>query len=881
MLEKNYNPKDFEEKIYCGWENDGDFIPDMKSDKDAFSIVIPPPNVTGVLHLGHALDDTLQDIMIRYNRMLGKKVLWQPGTDHAGIATQMVVERNLAKEGITRHDLGREKFIETVWKFKEQSGGTICKQLRRLGASCDWSRERFTMDEGLSRAVRKIFVNMYKDGMIYKAQKLVNWDSKFMTAVSDLEVVQKETLGKMYYYKYPIEGETGQFVHIATTRPETMFGDTAVAISKENKKLKHLIGKNCIIPIINRAIPIISDEHADPEKGTGAVKITPAHDFNDFEVGKRHNLPMINILNLDGTLNENTPYVGMNTQDARAKTLEELNKLGLIDKIEDHQMVIPYGDRSDVVIEPLMTDQWFADAPKMAQEAIRVVETGEMEFVPKSYEKTYFEWMRNIQPWCISRQLWWGHQMPIWYGPDGEIFCEENVEDAQAAADKHYGKKVELTRETDVLDTWFSSGLWAFSTFGWPDKSEFLDTFYPTSVLVTGFDIIFFWVARMMMMSMYMMKKVPFKKAYIHGLVRDEKGHKMSKSKGNTIDPMDTIEKYGADALRFFMAAMETQGRDINMSEARIAGYRNFATKLWNAARFGEMNEAKLIKNFDETKVKHSVNKWIIAKAKQATLDVTDNLNNYRFSDAANAVYQFVWGGFCDWYIEMIKPIFYGDNQDEIAETRATYSWVLDRILVILHPFMPFITTELWNNTCETRDCKLIKAAWPLNDKVDEAALNDIDWSIELISAIRSLRSSMNLPVAAKLHIFLKDADAKSCANIKNFSNIICSMARLDNIECFAKNGEITPDMVSSVFKEATILLPLKGVVDFGAERERLNKELEGLNKNLEGYARKLESPAFVDRAPAAVVEEEKRRQTEALENKAKIEEALSRIANF
>ena len=878
MLEKNYNPKDFEEKIYADWEQSGDFMPDMHSSKDAFSIVIPPPNVTGVLHMGHALDDTLQDILVRYNRMLGKKVLWQPGTDHAGIATQMVVERNLAKEGISRHDLGREKFIETVWKWKEKSGGTICKQLRRLGASCDWSRERFTMDEGLSRAVRRIFVNLYKDGLIYKAKKLVNWDSKFGTAVSDLEVVQKETVGKMYYYKYPIEGEEGQYVHIATTRPETMFGDTAVAISKNNEKLKHLIGKKCIIPIINRAIPIIADDHADPEKGTGAVKITPAHDFNDFEVGKRHNLPMINVLNLDATLNENTPYPGLTTQEARAKTIETLTQMGLMDKIEDHPMVIPYGDRSGVVIEPLMTDQWFVDAPVLAKEAIRAVEQGEMEFVPKSYEKTYFEWMRNIQPWCISRQLWWGHQMPIWYGPDGTIFCEESEEEAQSAAEKHYGKSVALTRETDVLDTWFSSGLWAFSTLGWPDKTPYLDTFYPTSVLVTGFDIIFFWVARMMMMSMYMMKKVPFKKCYIHGLVRDEQGRKMSKSKGNTVDPMDTIEKYGADALRFFMAAMETQGRDINLNESRIAGYRNFATKLWNAARFGEMNGCQGRKDFDEKTVQHPVNKWIVAKAKQATKEVTDNLNNYRFSDAANAVYQFVWGTFCDWYIEMIKPIFYGNNEAEKAETKACFAWVLDRILVILHPFMPFITTELWNNT-QQREVKLIHAAWPMAEEVNLEAINDIDWAIDLISAIRSLRAEMNLPASAKLNITLSGAGEDSRQHAAAFNTIICSLARLESLSC--QNVEVTPDMVQSVFKECTMLLPLKGVIDFAAERDRLKKELETLNKNLEGYARKLSNPNFVEKAPQAVVEEEKRRQAEALENKAKVEKALARIANF
>lgn len=875
MLDKTYDPKNFEEKIYAEWEAAGDFKPNMSKNKEAFAVVIPPPNVTGVLHMGHALDDTLQDILIRYNRMQGKNVLWQPGMDHAGIATQMVVERNLAAEGITRHDLGREKFIETVWQWKEKSGGTICKQLRRLGASCDWSRSRFTMDEGLSRAVRKIFVRLYKDGLIYKAKKLVNWDSKFMTAVSDLEVVQKETVGKMYYYKYPIKGEEGQFIHIATTRPETMFGDTAVAVSKDNEKLKHLIGKECIIPIINRAIPIVGDDHADPEKGTGAVKITPAHDFNDFEVGKRHNLPLINILNPDATLNENTPFSGMDTQTARKATIAKLEELGLMEKIEDHPMVIPYGDRSNVIIEPLLTDQWFVDAPTLAKEAIRAVEDGEMEFVPKSYEKTYFEWMRNIQPWCISRQLWWGHQMPIWYGPDGEIFCEENEEEAQAAADKHYGKPVELTRETDVLDTWFSSGLWAFSTMGWPDKSEYLDTFYPTSVLVTGFDIIFFWVARMMMMSMYVMKKVPFKKAYIHGLVRDEQGRKMSKSKGNTVDPMEIIEKYGADALRFFMAAMETQGRDINVSEARIQGYRNFATKLWNSARFGEMNQCELPQSFDENKIEHPVNRWIVAKVKQATAELTENLNNFRFSDAANTVYQFVWGAFCDWYIEMIKPILYGDNETEKAETRAAFSWVFNRILLILHPFMPFITSELWNNT-GTRGERLINASWPQNEGYSVSAIGDIDWVIELISSVRSLRAEMNLPAGARLMVWLQGANAESLKHLQQFKTIICSLARLEDIAGY--NGDVTPDMVQSVFREASLLIPLKGVVDFAAERERLQKELAVLEQNLAGYERKLSNPSFVERAPAAVVDEEKRRQAEALENKAKVEQALQRI---
>ena len=878
MLEKNYNPKEFEEKIYEKWENEGDFKPDMKSDKDAFAVVIPPPNVTGYLHMGHALDDTLQDILIRYNRMLGKKVLWQPGTDHAGIATQMVVEKQLAKEGLTRHDLGREKFIETVWKWKAHSGGTICKQLRRLGASCDWSRERFTMDEGLSRAVRKIFVSLYKDGLIYKAKKLVNWDPALETAVSDLEVVQKETVGKMYYYKYPLEDNPNEFIHIATTRPETMFGDTAVAVSKDNPKLAHLIGKNCILPIANRVIPIIDDEHADPEKGTGAVKITPAHDFNDFEVGKRHNLPMINILNPDATLNENTPYAGMSTQDARVKTIEELTKLGLMEKIEDHPMVIPYGERSGVVIEPYMTDQWFVDAPKLAVEARRAVNDGEMEFVPATYKKTYFEWMNNIQPWCISRQLWWGHQMPIWYGPDNEIFCEENEEEAQAAADKHYGKHVELRRETDVLDTWFSSGLWAFSTLGWPDKNEYLDTFYPTSVLVTGFDIIFFWVARMMMMSMYMMKRVPFKKCYIHGLVRDEQGRKMSKSKGNTVDPMETIEKYGADALRFFMAASETQGRDINLSDSRIQGYRNFATKLWNAARFCEMNECYSVSGFDINSAKLEINKWIIAKAKEATKEVTDNLNDYRFSEAANAIYQFTWGTFCDWYIELTKSVFYGENAEDIKETRAVAAWVLDRILVVLHPFMLFITAELWNNLT-ARDTKLIKAAWPLAEEINDADKYEIDRTVDFISAIRSLRAGMNLPAGAKLTAYVKSDDSDINIIIKQ-NKMICSLARLNEISALG-DKEITQDMAQTSSKDAVIYIPLKGVIDFEAERARLNKELEALNKNLDGYARKLSNESFVAKAPAAVVAEEKRRQAEAMENKARVEEALARIANF
>lgn len=875
MLNKNYNPQDCESKIYENWEKNGTFKPSMDKTKDPFCIMIPPANVTGVLHMGHALDYTLQDILIRYNRMMGKNVLWQVGTDHAGIATQMVVERNLAKEGISRHDLGREKFIETVWKWREQSGGTICRQLRRLGASCDWSRERFTMDEGLSRAVRKIFVNMYKDGLIYKAKKLVNWDAKFMTAVSDLEVVQKEAMGKMYYYRYPIEGEEGNFVHIATTRPETMFGDTAVAISKNNEKLKHLIGKNCIIPIINRSIPIIADDHADPEKGTGAVKITPAHDFNDFEVGKRHDLPLINVLNPDATLNENTPFAGMTTMQAREATIAKLDELGLMDKIEDHPMVIPYGDRSGVVIEPMMTDQWFVDAPKLAVEAIKKVEDCEVEFLPKNYEKTYFEWMRNIQPWCISRQLWWGHQMPIWYGPDGHIFCEENEDEAYAAAKDFYGQEEKLTRETDVLDTWFSSGLWAFSTLGWPDKSEFLDTFYPTSVLVTGFDIIFFWVARMMMMSLYAMKKIPFRTVYLHGLVRDEHGHKMSKSKGNTVDPLALVDAYGADALRFFMAAMETQGRDINVSEARIAGYRNFATKLWNAARFGEMNEVDFTIDFNENSAINPFNRWIIAKTKETAEEVSRNLDNFRFSDAANTAYQFAWGYFCDWYIEMIKPILYGENENEKNETKNVFAWALRRIMIMMHPFMPFITTQIWNDLKMGKD-ELMLHPWIRGESFNNDDEKPIDWVIETVSKIRSLRVEMNIPAGAKLKAYLQKVEDCAQQYLKTMGNTICSLAKLESLQL--SEAEAEKNMVQIVTSEGTISLSLQGVIDFVAEKERLTKEIASLDKNLQSYAAKLNNPAFVEKAPEKVVAEEKRRQQEALQKKEKLQEALNRI---
>ena len=872
MLEKNYNPKDFEEKIYADWEESGDFKPDMRSDKDAFAVVIPPPNVTGVLHMGHALDDTLQDILIRYNRMLGKKVLWQPGMDHAGIATQMVVERNLAKEGITRHDLGREKFIETVWKWKEQSGGTICKQLRRLGASCDWSRSRFTMDEGLSRAVRKIFVNLYKDGLIYKAKKLVNWDSKFMTAVSDLEVVQKETVGKMYYYKYPIEGEEGQFIHIATTRPETMFGDTAVAVSKENEKLKHLIGKNCIIPIINRSIPIIADEHADPEKGTGAVKITPAHDFNDFEVGKRHNLPMINVLNLDATLNENTPYPGMTTMEARAKTIEALTEMGLMDKIEDHPMVIPYGDRSNVVIEPLMTDQWFVDAPVLAKEAIRVVEEGDMEFVPKSYEKTYFEWMRNIQPWCISRQLWWGHQMPIWYGPDGHIFCEENAEEAQAAADKFYGKHEELTRETDVLDTWFSSGLWAFSTLGWPEQTADLNYWYPTSVMVTGYDIIFFWVARMIFSGMEQMKKEPFKTVFIHGLVRDDKGRKMSKSLGNGIDPLEMAEKYGADALRFNLITGNSPGNDMRFFVEKCEAMRNFANKIWNASRFVMMNLS-----IDKVELPEKLeleDKWILSKLNTLIREVTDNLEAYELGVASAKIYDFIWDTYCDWYIELTKTRLNGEDAQAKQAAENVLCYVLLRILELLHPFMPFITEEIWQ-ALPHEGRYLISAEWPeyqdaLHFPEAEAAMEAVK---DAISAIRARRAEMNVPPSRKAQVILVTAQPE---NYQLGAHFITRMAYASELTVLTAAPADLTGMVTVATHDATVYMPMAELVDIAKELERIAAERKKAEENLQRIEAKLANESFTSRAPENVVNAEREKAEKARALIAKLDDSAA-----
>ncbi len=881
MLDKTFNPKDVEAKHYAEWEESGAFAADPLSNAEPYTIVIPPPNVTGSLHMGHALNNTLQDILIRFRRMQGRDALWQPGTDHAGIATQMVVERQLEAQGKTRHDLGRAAFIDTVWKWKAESGGTIVNQLRRLGASPDWSRERFTMDEGLSEAVRTVFVQLHKEGLIYRDKRLVNWDPKLHTAISDLEVEQRETVGKLWYFRYPVEGQDGRFISVATTRPETMLGDTGVAVHPSDERYTDLVGKFVILPIVGRRIPIVADEYSDPEKGSGAVKITPAHDFNDFAVGQRQNLDRINIFDMNATLNENVPdaYRGLDRFVAREKIVAEMDSLGLLEKVEDNPMTVPYGDRSGVVIEPWLTDQWFVDAAKLAIPAIKAVEEGRTQFVPKHWENTYYDWMRNIQPWCVSRQIWWGHQVPAWYGPDGHIFVEMTEAEALAAADKHYGKRETLKRDEDVLDTWFSSALWPFSTLGWPEKTPELARYYPTHVLVTGFDIIFFWVARMMMMGLHFMKDVPFRTVYIHALVRDEKGQKMSKSKGNVIDPLQLIDKFGTDALRMTLAAHAAQGRDIKLSENRVEGYRNFATKLWNAARFCEVNSCKLDPNFDPKRVTQTLNKWIVGKVAEAAKNVARGIDDYKFNEAATGIYQFTWGSFCDWYIEFAKPIFQGTDAAAAAETRATAAWVLDQLLVLLHPFMPFITEELWAQTADARPHGLIAAEWPdyagLGDATAEA---EMDWVVNLISQVRSVRAEMNVPPGVQIPLFLRNADAEVLARAARHDGLIKRLARVT--ELTALTGEVPKGSVQDVLGTTTLVLPIGDVIDIAQERARLKKEIDKLDGEVKKIDAKLGNEAFVAKAPPEVVEEQRERRDAANASKAKIGEALARLAD-
>ena len=877
MLDKTFNPGEVEGRIYAEWEASGAFRAGRRPNAEPFSIVIPPPNVTGRLHIGHALNNTLQDALARFERMRGKDVLWQPGMDHAGIATQLVVERQLAEKQQSRVGLGREKFLEEVWRWKNESGGAITQQLRRLGASADWSRERFTMDKGLSRAVLKVFVELYKQNLIYKDKRLVNWDPRLQTAVSDLEVENIEMKGHLWYLKYPIEGQAGRFITVATTRPETMLGDAAVAVHPDDERYRDLVGKQVRLPLANRLIPIVADEHSDPEKGTGAVKITPGHDFNDFEVGKRHNLPLINILNKDGTLNDAVPeaYRGLDRFVARKQIVADLEAVELLDKIEPITHAVPHDEKTKtVVLEPLMTEQWYLNVQPLADKAIKAVEDGCTKFVPDNWSNVYFHWMRNIQPWCISRQLWWGHQIPVWYDTDGKIYCAETEDEAKAQAG---GKS--LTRDPDVLDTWFSSALWAFSTLGWPDKTPELKRFYPTSVLVTGFDIIFFWVARMMMMSLWFMEDVPFHTVFIHTRVLDEKGVKMSKTKGNVVDPLDLIDEYGADALRFTLALAAGQGRDMRIGPSRVEVNRNFVTKLWNATRFCEMNGCETVAGFDPAKVTLTPNQWIVAETAATASELTAKLEALRFNEAAGAAYHFIYDVFCDWYLEIAKPIFGGSDEKAKVETRATAAWVRDTIFQLLHPFMPFATEELWARTASApRASMLIEGPWPKLGGLPkfEDASRAMNWVIDLVKGVRSVRSEMNVPPAAKIALVLKDAAAASKATLAANHDVILTLARLSS----AGVADTLPKgSAQFVLGEATVGLPLGDVIDFAKERTRLEKELKKAEEEIGRIDSKLANEQFVSRAPEDVLTEQREKRAEYAATAARLKEAVARLA--
>ncbi|MBU6528239.1 valine--tRNA ligase [Methylocystis sp. MJC1] len=902
-MEKTFDPRSIESRIRTTWEDAQVFRagrPERAAAKP-YSIVIPPPNVTGSLHMGHALNNTLQDILVRYHRMKGLDVLWQPGTDHAGIATQMVVERQLMeRQEPGRREMGREKFLERVWEWKAESGGKIVEQLKRIGASCDWSRERFTLDEGLSRAVAKVFVQLFRDGLLYKDKRLVNWDPVLHTAISDLEVLQQEVKGHLWRFKYPVVDdagkETGDYIVVATTRPETMLGDTAVAVHPEDERYKALVGKRLRLPLVGRFIPVVADEYSDPEKGTGAVKITPAHDFNDFEVGKRHGLRLINVLDAQArmTLAANAEFHegvepseelaatvaaldGHDRFDARKRVVEMIEERGLLDGIDDHKHMVPHGDRSNAVLEPRLTDQWYVDAKTLAQPALAAVRDGRTSFVPKNWEKTYFDWLENIQPWCVSRQLWWGHRIPAWYDADGNVYVEESEEAAHAAARARTGENVALTRDEDVLDTWFSSALWPFSTLGWPDETPELARFYPTNVLVTGFDIIFFWVARMMMMGLHFKKEIPFHDVYIHALVRDEKGAKMSKSKGNVIDPLQLIDEYGADALRFTLAAMAAQGRDIKLSTQRVEGYRNFATKLWNASRFAEMNGCARVSGYDPRANKVTLNRWIVTEAARTVRDVSAAIDAYRFNDAAGAAYRFVWNVFCDWYVELTKPLLTGPDGAEKDETRATTAFVLDQIYALLHPFMPFITEELWaikGAEGPARDSLLVLAQWPSLEGLEDAeAESEIGWVVDLISEVRSLRAEMNLNVETEL--LLIGADAGLQARATRWEETIRKLARQSKIG-FADAAPKSSAQI--IVRGGVVAIPLEGVIDLGAEKARLAKEIGKLEGEVKKVDAKLANPGFLAKADEDVIEEHKERRDEAQARIEKLSAAMGRL---
>lgn len=935
-MDKTYQPDRIEQAWYNTWEDAGYFRPSGQG--DAYSIMIPPPNVTGSLHMGHAFQDTIMDTLIRFRRMQGRNTLWQVGSDHAGIATQMVVERRLAAEGKNRHDLGRDAFIEKIWEWKAESGGTITRQLRRMGASVDWTRERFTMDEGLSNAVREVFVRLYEEGLIYRGKRLVNWDPALHTAISDLEVENKEEQGHLWHFRYPLSDGSGHLV-VATTRPETMLGDTAVAVHPEDPRYKDLVGQTIRLPLADREIPIIADDYVDPDFGSGCVKITPAHDFNDYEMGKRHDLPMINILTIDAHLNDQVPeaYRGLDRYEARRKVVDDLDALGLLEKVDDHTLQVPRGDRSGVVIEPYLTDQWFVAVESLAKPAIEAVENGDIQFVPKNYENMYFSWMRDLQDWCISRQLWWGHRIPAWYDEDGNVYVGRSEEEVRAAHDLDDRP---LSQDEDVLDTWFSSALWTFSTLGWPEQTEELRTFHPSSVLVTGFDIIFFWVARMIMMTLKFTGEVPFKKVYVHGLVRDAEGQKMSKSKGNVLDPLDLIDgidldnlvekrtrglmqpqkekqiskrtraefpeginSYGTDALRFTFLSLASTGRDIKWDMGRIEGYRNFCNKIWNAARYVMMNTEGQDCGVNEKEGEVSLSladRWIISALQRAEREVTEALDQFRFDVASHAAYEFIWNEYCDWYLELSKPVLYSDDYSEAEKrgTRRTLVRVLEAILRLAHPFMPFITEEIWQKVAplagktpatdaskapaedtgiENTTIMLQPYPHPEQDKVDEQAEQDIEWIKAVITAIRNIRGEMRIPPSRTLDVYLHNGKDEDQRRLQANHNFLCRLAKLDSIS-WLNADDSAPASATSLVGDMEILVPMAGLIDKDAEIDRLTKEVDKLRKEVGRAEGKLKNPAFVDKAPEAVVTKEKAKLDDYRSQLARLEDQLEKI---
>jgi len=871
MKFKKYDHSTQEQQIYDFWEKKDLFKPVPNKLKKTFSVVIPPPNITGRLHMGHALNNTLQDVLVRFYRMNGHETLWQPGTDHAGIATQAIVEKNLAEKNISKNNLGREEFIKKVWEWKTESGGLILEQLKKLGCSCDWSRSRFTMDSDMSKAVIKVFISLYNNKMIYKDKKLVNWDTKLKTAISDLEVIQNDVQSQLYYIKYPIVDST-DFITIATTRPETMMGDTAIAVNPKDKRYTNFVGKHVIIPTVNRKIKIIKDVYADPEQGTGAVKITPGHDFNDYNVGKRNKLEIINIFEKDGKINSNgiKSYIGLNRFDARKKIINELKDLNFLVKIESIKNKVPYGDRSNTIIEPLLTEQWFVDAKKLAKKPIEIVKKNKTTFFPENWSKTFFQWMNNIEPWCISRQIWWGHRIPVWYGNNGKIFAAEDQKAAKKLAKKFYKKKkFTLIQETDVLNTWFSSALWPFTTLGWPEKTKVLKKFYPTSVLVTGFDIIFFWVARMLMMGNYFLKDTPFKKVYVHALVRDEKGQKMSKSKGNVIDPLELINEYGADPLRFTLISMASPGRDVKLSKDRVIGYRNFITKISNANSFLKLNRCSFNKKINVLKIELKINQWIYAEFKKTTDLVNRHLKDFRFDEASRVIYNFVWGSYCDWYLEFLKPILNSKNKNAKEEATSFSSYMFMNMLKILHPFIPFFTEYMWQDNKFDKSLKsaLISSSWPNPSKNINfnKSSNEIVSLIEIITVIRSTKVQLNIPPKEYCDIIYFNESKKAKIIINNNLEIIKQVGRVNSV---IQKINSTEKIIQIIVLNEKIGLKFQTKIDLTSQKDTLINKQSEIDRKIEVLINKLNNQNYIKKAPKNIVLNDKK-----LLNELKIEQ--------